>query len=191
MNIDKAIDALVGREDRYSGDKDDKGNWYKGKLEGTMWGVTAAVARAYGYHDAMADMPRNTAVSIYKSRYLLAPHFDTVGTIDEKIAERLFDIGVNAGPTTGVKFLQRALNTLNRQGHDFPDMAVDGVVGNITLSAMRTFIALRGREGRDTLLFMIAAQQSVFYMETAEHRPANESFEMGWQSQRAMMGVAV
>jgi hypothetical protein len=33
---------------------------------------------------------------------------------------------------------------------------------------------------------MIAAQQSVFYIEAAERRPENEKFEYGWQLNRAL-----
>ncbi|WP_276208425.1 putative peptidoglycan-binding domain-containing protein [Burkholderia sp. Nafp2/4-1b] len=38
------------------------------------------------------------------------------------------------------------------------------------------------------LLGMIAAQQSVYYLELAERRPANETFEYGWQLNRALGG---
>ena len=33
------------------------------------------------------------------------------------------------GPPVAVGFLQRALNALNRQGADYPDIAADGVLG--------------------------------------------------------------
>lgn len=187
--LDDKIDALIGREGKFSNDADDRGNWYLGKLEGTMWGITAAEARSFGYEGPMNLMPRSIAVSIYKRRYWLAPKFDQLASIDEKIADRLFDIGVNAGPATGIKFIQRALNVLNRGGHDFPDLTVDGGLGNITFTALKAFVGQRGQQGRDVLFFMIVSQHSVFYINTAESRPANETFEFGWQAQRAMNGV--
>jgi lysozyme family protein len=189
--LDEKINELIGREGKFSNDPDDRGNWYMGKLEGTMWGITAAEARSFGYIGPMNQMSRAMAASIYKQRYWLAPKFNQVAQIDEKIADRLFDIGVNAGPATGVKFLQRALNVLNHGGKDFPDLNVDGGIGNLTLTALRTYVAQRGQPGRDALFFMIASQHSVFYIDIAEKRPANETFEFGWQVNRAMNGVKV
>lgn len=188
---DQKIDGLIGREGAYSDNANDAGNWYLGKLEGTMWGITAAVARSFGYTGPMNAMPRDTAVAIYKQRYWLAPHFDQIEAIDERIADRLFDIGVNAGPATGAKFLQRALNVLNRGGRDFPDLTLDGGLGSMTMTALRAFSSSRGKAGLDMLFFMIASQHSTFYIETAEKRPANEEFEYGWQLNRAMNGVTV
>ncbi|KKI39739.1 hypothetical protein VI03_06980 [Burkholderia vietnamiensis] len=186
MNVTAKIDALIGREGGFSNDPNDRGNWYLGKLEGTMWGVTAAEARAYGYTGPMCDMPRSTAVAIYESRYWRRPKFDQVDAISSTLAEKLFDIGVNTGPPTGVKFMQRALNVLNQNEKTFPDIAVDGGIGPMTITALKAFLQQRGADGHRVLYGMIAAQQSVFYIETAERRPENEKFEYGWQLNRAL-----
>ncbi|MBU9380541.1 glycoside hydrolase family 108 protein [Burkholderia gladioli] len=186
MNVTAKIDALIGREGGFSNDPNDRGNWYLGKLEGTMWGVTAAEARANGYLGAMKDMPRATAAAIYESRYWSRPKFDQIDAISTTLAEKLFDIGVNAGPATGVKFMQRALNVLNQGGKAFPDIAADGGIGPMTLAALKAFLQQRGADGHRVLYGMIAAQQSVFYIELAERRPENEAFEYGWQLNRAL-----
>ncbi|TKC83821.1 hypothetical protein FAZ69_22575 [Trinickia terrae] len=186
MNVTSKIDALIGREGGYSSDPNDRGNWYLGKLEGTMWGVTAAEARSNGYMGPMRDMPRNTAVAIYEARYWSRPKLDQVDAISPQLAEKLFDIGVNAGPATGVKFMQRALNVLNQNGKAFPDIRADGGIGTMTLGALNAFLTARGADGHRVLYGMIAAQQSVFYIELAETRPDNERFEYGWQLNRAL-----
>ncbi|KWN97499.1 glycoside hydrolase family 108 protein [Burkholderia ubonensis] len=188
MNLAAKIDALIGREGGFSNNPNDRGNWYLGKLEGTMWGVTAAEARANGYAGPMQSMPRATAVEIYEARYWTRPQFDQVDAISSTLAEKLFDIGVNAGPATGVTFLQRALNVLNQNGKAFPDVAVDGGIGPMTIAALKSFLAMRGADGHRVLYGMIAAQQSVFYIELAERRPENETFEYGWQLNRALGG---
>ncbi len=95
-------------------------------------------------------------------------------------------IGVNTGPPTGVKFMQRALNVLNQNEKTFPDIAVDGGIGPMTITALKAFLQQRGADGHRVLYGMIAAQQSVFYIETAERRPENEKFEYGWQLNRAL-----
>ena len=130
-------------------------------------------------------------IAIYAQRYWSGVKFDQVAVLDDRLAERLFDIGVNAGQATGVKFLQRALNTLNHGAKDFPDLTVDGGIGTITLGALKAYIGQRGQQGRDVLFFMVASMHSVFYVESAEKRPANEDYEYGWQINRAMNGVRV
>ncbi|MGF6633507.1 glycoside hydrolase family 108 protein [Paraburkholderia sp. MM6662-R1] len=175
---DDLIDALIGREGEYSNNPADNGGE-------TIWGITAATARAYGYSGAVKDMPRSTAVEVYRQRYWVVPRFDQVYSIDANLAEKLFDIGVNMGPATGVRYMQRALNVLNNQGKAFSDISVDGGIGPLTLAALNAFYAQRGAAGRDVLLNMIRAQQSVRYIELAEKTPSQEAFEYGWQVNRA------
>ena len=176
--VDALVDALIGREGGYSNHPADSGGE-------TMWGITTATARAYGYSGPMAQMPRDTAVQIYRQRYWILPRFDQVCALDADLAAKLFDIGVNMGPATGVQYLQRALNVLNNQGKLFADLAVDGGIGPKTLAALRAFHAQRGAEGRRVLLDMVRAQQSVCYIEIAEKTPSRQAFEYGWQLNRA------
>ncbi|CAE6814316.1 hypothetical protein R69746_05763 [Paraburkholderia aspalathi] len=179
MKPDEKIDALIGREGGYSNNALDAGGE-------TMWGITVAVARASGYAGAMRDMPRSTAVQIYRSRYWLQPKFDLVDVLSPALADRLFDIGVNAGQATGVRFLQRALNVLNQNQRAYPDISVDGGIGAMTIAALKTFLAARGADGHRVLLGIVSAQQSVYYIECAEKRVENETFEYGWQLNRAL-----
>ncbi len=174
-----AIDGVIGREGRYSNDPADRGGE-------TMWGVTVATARAAGYAGPMAEMPRETAVAIYRQRYWTGPGLDRLSAIDQALAIRLLDIGVNMGPPVGIGFLQRALNALNRQGADYPDIAADSVLGSATLGVVQALLARRGVDGRRVLFGMITAQQSVHYLEIAERNPSQEAFEFGWQLNRAL-----
>ncbi|RKE24369.1 putative peptidoglycan binding protein [Paraburkholderia sp. BL23I1N1] len=178
MKLEEKIDALIGREGGYSNNALDAGGE-------TMWGITVAVARAFGYAGAMRDMPWSTAAQIYRSRYWLQPKFDLVDALSPALADRLFDIGVNAGQATGVRFMQRALNVLNQNQRAFADIAVDGGIGAMTIAALKAFLAARGADGHRVLLGMVTAQQSVYYIECAEKRVENETFEYGWQLNRA------
>lgn len=179
---DQRITALFGREGAYSDDADDRG-------DATAWGITEAVARAFGYAGAMRDLSREQAASIYRHRYVMQPRLDQLEPIDSALAGRLFDIGVNCGASVGIRFLQRALNVLNRGGALFPDIAVDGGLGAVTLAALRAFIAARGDDGRRVLLGMVAAQHSVRYVEIAERNASQEAFEFGWQLNRALGAI--
>ena len=180
MNINELINQLIGKEGKYSNDPTDRGGE-------TCWGITAAVARAYGYTGPMQDMPRETAASIYRARYWVTPGFDKINAVAPSIAEELLDTGVNMGPATAGKFLQRALNTLNNGATLFPDITVDGAIGPMTVGALAQFCKGRGAQGVVTLLNMLNAQQSVRYMELAEADKSQERFEFGWQANRVGM----
>lgn len=177
MNLLETLNALIGREGKYSNHQADKGGE-------TMWGITAATARAFGYAGPMKDMSRTVAEAIYTERYWLQPKFDKVASLDPEIAEELLDTGVNMGPSVAGKFLQRALNVLNQGDKLYPNLTVDGLIGNMTLHALKTLLAARGAGGRTVLLRMLNAQQSVRYMEIAEANVSQEAFEYGWQLNR-------
>ncbi len=105
--------------------------------------------------------------------------------MSSSLAEKLFDIGANCGQTTGVRFLQRALNVLNQNGQSFADIAVVGGIGAMTLTTLKSFLATRGVDGHRVPMGMTAAQRSVYYIELAEKRLKSETFEYGWQLNHA------
>lgn len=177
MNIADIITELIKREGGYSNNPADKGGE-------TTWGITVAVARAFGYTGPMVSMTQQVARDIYAQRYWHAPRFNDVNTISELVAEELLDTGVNMGPSVAGKFLQRALNVLNQGDKAYPNVAVDGAVGNMTLAALKAFLAARGKAGETVLVRMLNAQQSVRYIELAEAKVSQETFEYGWQLNR-------
>lgn len=177
MNLADTITKLIEVEGGYSNDKNDSGGE-------TCWGITVAVARAFGYAGAMATMPQSIARTIYAERYWHQPRFSDVAALSMGIAEELLDTGVNMGTGIAGRFLQRALNTLNQEGRTFPDMTVDGAIGNLTIAALKAHLNARGKPGEGVLLRMLNGQQSVRYMEIAEARASQESFMYGWQANR-------
>ena len=70
----------------------------------------------------------------YKRLFWDTMYLDNVN--DQKIAEKLFDIGVISGKKIAVLFLQVTLKTLNRQGRDWADIRIDGVIGPATVSSL-------------------------------------------------------
>lgn len=100
---------------------------------------------------------------------------------DQAVAEELFDSGINCGMVTAIKWLQRALNIFNRGGKDYPDMEVDGNLGNQTLEALNNLIA---RRGNSLILKALNAEQGMHYLTIAEKNPALEDFEAGWWTNR-------
>ena len=177
MNIDKLIDDLIRREGGYSNHPADRGG-------PTNWGITEQVARAWGYLGDMKALPRSAAVTIYKNRYWSGPKFDQVAAICPAIGDELFDTGINMGVATAGKFLQRALNVLNRGASDYPDIGTDGAVGPMTLHALEGFMKKRGAAGGEVLRKALDGLQCARYVEIAEGNPSQESFAYGWLANR-------
>jgi lysozyme family protein len=178
VEVDGLIDGLIDREGGYVDHPADKGGQ-------TCFGITEAVARAHGYAGPMRLLPRSEAVDIYRRLYWLRPRFDEIAARSARLAAELFDTGVNMGPAVAVTFLQRALTALNRNGKDYPDLTPDGRIGPTTLTALDTFLELRGRTGGETVLLRaLEALQGERYLRLAERRPANEAFLYGWLANR-------
>lgn len=154
----------------------------------TKYGITQeTLARHRGRATTAAEVMRLTeaeAREIYFARYVVAPGYQPVLALSPSIGEELVDTGVNAGPARATQFLQRALNALNRQGKDYADIKVDGECGPGTVTALRKFLARRGREGETVLLRALNCLQGEFYIDLAERRPKDETFLYGWLKER-------
>jgi lysozyme family protein len=178
VEVDELIDGLIEREGGYVDHPADKGG-------PTCFGITEAVARAHNYRGAMRDLPREEAVAIYRRIYWQRPGFDQVAKRSVRVAAELFDTGVNMGPAVAATFLQRALTALNRNASDYGDLVPDGRVGAATLSALDTFLTVRGKQNGETVLLRaLEALQGERYLRLAERRPANEAFLYGWLANR-------
>lgn len=177
MDISALIDEVIAREGGYSHHPADRGG-------PTNFGITQAVARANGYAGDMRKLPRTLAETIYRRLYWERPGYAFVAEVAPDIAAELFDNAVNMGPGTATGFLQRALNALNRNQKDYPDLKVDRTIGAKTLAALCAFMALRGKAGEKVLLKAIEALQGERYLALAESRPANEAFLYGWLANR-------
>ena len=176
-NIDEWIDDLIAREGGFVDHPADKGG-------PTRWGITQAVARQHGYMGQMENLPHSVAALIYKKQYWRAPAFDKVAQIAPILAKELLDTGVNMGPGKAIGFLQRALNALNRNGADYPDIAIDRTIGPDTLRALEAFLAKRGPPAECVLTKAIDALQGAHYIRLAEARPTQEVFLYGWLTSR-------
>lgn len=171
--FDECFEDLILIEGGYSDRAADRG----GK---TRYGITEATARAAGYTGPMADLPLATAKDIYRRRYWTAQRLDEVAVLSRAIAAELFDTGVNMGTVIAGKFLQMALNALNRAGRDYPDMSADGVIGPGTLAALRKYLQVRGQEGASVLLKALDCQQGARYLAIAAADKTQETFLYGW-----------
>lgn len=168
MTLDDIINATVKAEGGYVNDPSDKGGE-------TNYGITVATARANGYTGSMRDLPLQTAKDIYLNEYLVKPGFST---FPAPIAAELFDTGVNMGPATATKFLQRAVNALQGSG-----LAVDGKMGPATRGAVVTYLNSRANT-QDILLKALNCLQGVRYIELVEANASQRRFINGWLANR-------
>jgi lysozyme family protein len=181
-NFELALKHTIGIEGDYSNDSRDSG----GK---TRYGITEAKARAWHYTGPMDQLPLSLAKTIYKADFWDIIRLDRVASMSAIVALEMFDTGVNCGIEKPVRFLQRALNIFNRQGTDYADIEVDGVIGQNTLSALSAFLNLRGKLGAQVLVEALNSQQGAFYTELAERRPKDEAFAFGWFANRVLKRV--
>lgn len=184
MSIDKLIDDAIGREGGYVNNPKDRGG-------PTRWGITQQVARAYGYAGDMKALPRESAVEIYRKRYLIEPGFDQIALLSPALGELLFDTGINMGQAIAGQFLQRALNLFNRGASFYPDLEVDGRCGPMTRLALASYQQRRGAtgEGLAVLLWTVHAFRTARYEDISIARPANEEFSYGWVARQVRMGA--
>lgn len=174
MGFEAAFAKVVGIEGRYSNHPSDSGGE-------TMFGITIAVARAFGYMGLMNQMPLAVAHDIYRQRYWDRLRLDDVANVaGARIADEMFDTAVNLGAQSAGKYLQRSLNALNQQGAHYPDVLVDGDIGPVSIAALREFMRRRRGEGATVLLRALNALQGAFYIELAERRHKDEAFVYGW-----------
>ena len=180
--IQEMIDRLIGVEGKYAFNVNDSGGE-------TMWGITARVARANGYTNAMISMTKEQAAEIYMREYFINPGLDKVFLISPSLAEELFDTGVNMGIGVSSRFLQRALNVLNKSHGAplYPDLVLDGHLGTRSYDALTVLLRTRGAQGEVVLLRMLNSLQGNRYIELTEARVQNEEFIYGWFLNRVVI----
>lgn len=177
LPIDKLLKEIIAVEGGYSNDPKDRGGE-------TNYGITIATARAAGYTGNMKDMPVNVALDIYKKQYYYAPKLDKIEKLSEAISAELFDTGVNQGVGTAGKYLQRVLNSLNNQQKLYPDLTVDGGIGDRTIAALDAWLKAKGANGEKVVVNALNCLQGARYIEIAEKNPTQETFVYGWLLQR-------
>ncbi len=146
----------------------------------TNMGITRQVAAAAGYVGPMRTLPRGVAESIYYDRYLVAPGYAPLISIDAAVTEELFDTTVNMGPGRPGRWFQLAINT-----GCGTTLTIDGRVGRATIAAYQ---ACQGRVGAATLcvatLKRLDAAQRGEYDRLVRINPDLRVFHRGWVAHR-------
>lgn len=159
--FNKAFKLVIGIEGGYVFDKDDKGGE-------TKFGISK---RSYPHID-IKKLSLEGAKTIYYNDFWKTPHID-MDRFPEKIAHELFDTSVNMGQEVARKFLQESLNLLNRVETLFPDLKVDGWIGNVTLGAF-------SKVEEHKVLKVLNGLQFMRYYTIVKNDHSQEKFIAGW-----------
>jgi lysozyme family protein len=170
LDKNNAIASVITREGGYVNNPADRGGE-------TMYGITQATARAYGYQGAMAQLPLEVAVNIYSALYWQPLQLDTIASCSAELAVNLLDYGVNSGVGRATKDLQRLLNLLSTQ-----TLSVDGVMGTQTLQALNSLYLQRGATGMHVLAQALNGLRMTFCIGLAETNSSQDVFIYGWLS---------
>ena|SRR3990167_8015316 len=179
--FDKAFQITLGHEGGYSFDPVDKGGeTYKGiaRKANPAW---AGWVILDNLKKDTKNFPNNLDVdsslqshvkSLYKTNYWDKNKLDAVN--DQDIANESFDTGVNQGVGVAAKYIQEALNLLNRNQQSYPDLKVDGAIGNTTLGV------LNSHPNPKAVLKTMNGLQFMKYVEICRNNPVQEKFFNGW-----------
>lgn len=147
----------------------------------TNYGITKAVAVAYGYTGSMKELSKETATNIYVTNYINKPGYGDLITLSPAVGQKVVDAGVNAGTSRASLWLQGALNSLSRGGTDCPLLATDGKVGTGTTNGYKCLVRVRGKvKACELVIKLIDAQQSAHYMSLTNL----SQFTVGWIDHR-------
>lgn len=114
--------------------------------------------------------------SAYKNSYWNVMNLDLVQ--DQRVANELYDTGVNMGTGRAGLFFQRALNCVNRNGDLFADLKLDGVIGAKTVACFNSLNAA------DKIIVwkLLNCQQGEKYIDICEANPKQKKFMRSWAS---------
>jgi len=116
---------------------------------------------------------KDLVYSFYKDRFWRAIQGDRIPS--SLISQELFDTAVHVSPKRAAKFLQQALNILNRNQKLYPDLKVDGIIGPKTL-----YMLSKITQEAQQLIFWMNVIQGCYYLKIIKRNPKFEAFSRGW-----------
>ena len=179
-DFEEAYDKTMGHEGGYVDDKDDAGGE-------TYMGISRVYnPRWYGWgiiddQKGESNFPRclenddeltDAMYDFYKDKYWDVNRLDE---FPQDVAEEMFDTGVNMGTGRAGRFLQIALNYMNRDGRLFEELTVDGRIGPASLNALDSCV-----RDEDVLLAMLNTLQGQHYMKYMDRKPSQKKYARGW-----------
>lgn len=146
------ISKTLEYESGYSNDENDAGGE-------TKYGISK---RQYPTLD-IKNLTKEQAIEIYRKDFYERMNLNLIKPELEFVAWKLFDIGVNQGPGTAIRFLQNIL-----------DIKEDGILGRDTATTINQYSDPKG------LCQMLAIKQMLRYTDIVIKKPSQLVFFKGW-----------
>jgi len=121
-------------------------------------------------HDRLAPM----VTDFYKREFWDKIKGDDIPS--QKIANYLYDIAVNKGVKDASMYLQTGCNVTNRNARDWPDIVLDGKIGNKTIDALTAWIESRSEW---PCLLLLGSNILSHWQDQAVRYPEQEEFING------------
>lgn len=180
------VDVVEGPE--YTNNPNDSGG-------PTKYGITLNALSEYREKQVSAidveNLTREEAIAIYTQKYINKPGFNSLVDLDYTVALECIDTGVNMGPSTATKFLQRALNSFSDNGSKWAKIDIDGQCGPATIDAIHSMQLLRGQEGMAVLAILLNCIQGSRYLDLVESNAKDGTFIYGWIKNRIQVSIDV
>lgn len=188
-SYDIAFAKTMSNEGEYDNDPDDVGGeTFRGiarkfhpSWEG--WKYVDKAKTLPNFPESLNSIPQmgEMVKQFYKAKY-----FDVFRGDDMplELAMEMFDTSVNLGTPRAVKFLQTALNVLNRNGSLYADIVDDGAYGANTHNTLYRYLV---NGDVNLLVKIINVLQGAHYIEYMRKSPTQEKFARGWFSRVALV----
>lgn len=153
----KALPYALSHEGGWSDDPDDPGG-------ATNFGITLEVAQHHGVQtkEALRAITPEKVSEIYHASY-----WRFGGIFDQRVATKIFDMGVNFGLRTAVRMAQEIMNSLGAY------LQVDGIMGPNTESCINAV-------DPEQLLQLLCMACENRYLAIVDRRPASAKYLKGW-----------
>jgi len=185
-NFNTAYNLTMKAEGGYANNPNDKGGeTYKGiarkkNPQWKGWTIIDTLRKTKGFPAILESNKalQTLKLDFYKSEFWDKLHLDEIN--NQAVTNEMFDTSVNMGQAIAAGFLQRALNTANRNGLYYPDLEVDSKIssGGATIKAMN-------KHPRPEVIYKILnSLQGMRYINIAEQNKSQEEFINGWFDQR-------
>lgn len=179
--ITAVLAAVYVKEGGYADHPSDRG----GK---TMYGVTEATARSYGYRGAMRDFPKHCtdaqpicADRVYTERYIKQPGFEPMAAIEPAVLFELVDSAVLHGPGRPSAWFRASLNELCGTRFAISRVTVDAetttAYADCAAAVGKVSLCLR-------MLDRMDAKQEAFFRSIVANNPSQRVFLKGWLRHR-------
>lgn len=183
----KAFNKTDKIEGKYSNDPDDAGGeTYRGiarnyhpKWEG--WELIDLYKESSAFPSCLEfdhDLDK-MVIDFYKGKFWDVNGLDNP-VFTQKLAEEMYDSGVNLGTGRIAEILQKSLNYLNRNEKLFTSLKIDGNIGTNTFNALKIVMP----KDEEVLLKIINVLQGMRYLNYADRKPTQKKYIRGWFTHR-------